>query len=80
MTVYVGTARLEEIQAVLDELQAAVDAKEVEIFLNGGEPVVWTQDERNVVMKDATLLAYLSDNDLACYPLSAAAVLFIEPP
>lgn len=79
MAVYIDLARIGEIEAQLQLLQDQMDIKEIEIAFNDGNPVPWTDGERNQVMASATLLAFLSENDVACYPLSVSSVLFIEP-
>lgn len=78
MTVYIDQARIDDIQAQLDILQLLMDLKQAEVTAEGG-PVVWSDAQRNEQMKVATLLAFLSEVDLACYPLSVSSVLFVPP-
>lgn len=78
MAVYIDSARVAEIKAQLEILDLLMDFKQGEIDTEGG-PVIWTDAQRNEQMKVATLLAFLSEVDLACYPLSVSSVLFITP-
>lgn len=48
-----------------------------EISANDGNPVEWTDDSRLDMMKLATLSAFRCGIDVACYPLSVSAVVFI---
>lgn len=76
MTVTIDLATANAIddlgQNIVDEMQLKV----AEIGLSLGAPVVWTDTERLAIMKHITLIAYLLALDLACYPLSDAAVVF----
>ena len=48
--------------------------------LSGGEPIEWDLEARKETLKGLTLAVYQLELDLACYPLSDAAVVFFEPP
>lgn len=79
MAVFIDSTRVSEIEAQVAAAQAQMDLKEAEIAANMGNPVIWTDEERSELMAIATLLAFLSENDLACYPLSVSSVLFVTP-
>lgn len=75
--------KLDDIKACVNALQAQVDELQtaIDFFVEGGlEPCAnWFDEERRDILRQATILVYLAELDLACYPLSASAVLFIEP-
>lgn len=77
MAVFITESEADTIHAIADAIEVAMNVKLLEIGLNGGEPVEWTEAERLDLMKNATLLAFLSKVDVACYPLSDSSVLFI---
>lgn len=60
-----------------DELQAGIDFN-VESELPDPYHVDWFQEERRDVLRQCTIMVYLTSLDLACYPLSDSAVLFFE--
>lgn len=74
--------KLDEIKACVNALQAQIDEIQAGIDFNVEselEPCVpWFDEERRDILRQATLLVYLAELDLACYPLSASAVLFVE--
>lgn len=75
--------RLDELKACTDALVAQwVDIQAgIDFAIASGDPnecVPWFDDERRDVLRQSTILVFLSELDLACYPLSASAVLFIE--
>lgn len=64
---------------IKDYAQDIVDqmtGKQAEIVLNGGLPVEWFDVERTEILKRITLIAFLVRLNIACYPLSASAVVF----
>ena len=76
MAFLIDDATAEQIRVLGVGISDAAVLKRDEIALNDGLPVVWTNDERLNLMKAATLLCYLVALDIACYPLSASAVVF----
>lgn len=76
MPVFIDSVRVVEIGAIASALIVEMTLKQAEIVANDGLPVEWTLDERKEVIKAATLLAYLSECDVACYPVSVASVVF----
>lgn len=74
--------KLDEIKACVDALQAQIISIQEGIDFNVEaeiEPCVpWFDEERRDILRQATILVYLAELDLACYPLSASAVIFVE--
>lgn len=65
------------LQSQIDELQECLDT-----FVELDCPECcceWWDEMRRDVLRQATIMVYLADLNLACYPLSESAVLFIEP-
>lgn len=65
-----------EIKLRAQDIVDQMVTKEAEIAAAGGDPVEWFDVERLEIMKRITLIAFLIRVDLACYPLSASAVIF----
>lgn len=65
-----------ELKLRAQDIVDQMNGKEAEIAANDGNPVEWFDVERTEIMKRITLIAFLIRVDLACYPLSAAAVVF----
>lgn len=77
-------------QSTLDSLKACTAALEaqwselqegIDFLIESEDPnecVVWFDEERRDILRQATILVYLAALDLACYPLSESAVLFVE--
>ena len=65
------------LQGQINELQECLD---VYVELDCPECCcAWFDEDRRDVLRQATIMVYLADLNLACYPLSESAVLFIEP-
>lgn len=76
MPVFIDSIRVAEIGAITTALIVEMTLKSAEIVANDGLPVGWTLDERKEIIKAATLLAYLSECNVACYPVSVSSVVF----
>jgi hypothetical protein len=83
MPITINQTRLDELKACTDALEAQwvsiQEGIDFEIAAGTTDPSVpWFDDERRDVLRQATLLVFLSELNLACYPLSVSAVVFIE--
>ena len=77
---FVDLVWLAEFLRLVGEIKAVYDALAA---LAAGEPtppevVPLTDEERLQVLKDCTLLVASLRLNLACYPLTASAVLFVD--
>lgn len=64
------------LDAQFHELQEAID-----FLVESDAPpfeVAWYDEQRRDVLRQCTIMVFLAELNLACYPLSASAVLFIE--
>lgn len=77
--IFLTQAHLDDIKAVLADMQLDVDALQALLDLDGSGSIVWPALSRQDFMKYATLIAFLSLCNLACYPLSVSAVVFLGP-
>lgn len=50
--------------------------KEDEMIALGVDEIEWTLEERKLVLSLATLVAFLSKCNIACYPLSESSTIF----
>lgn len=82
MSIDICQAKLDDVKACVDALQAQVTLLQegidfnVEAGLEACAP--WFDEERRDILRQATCLVFLAELDLACYPLSASSVIFIE--
>lgn len=80
----ISQSRLNDLKACLAVLDAQFTSLQEGIDFNVAAGLVppdvpWFDEERRDVLRQATCLVFLTELDLACYPLSASAVLFFEP-
>lgn len=73
----VTRSKWDEIAAIRAEIDAVLSSWNTALIVNLEAPIFVLDSERLDLMKSATLLAYLSEIDVACYPLSVSAVYFI---
>lgn len=73
----IDAATAAQIKALATEVRDQMLLYEGLIALNFGSPVDWDDVDRQTVLKDCTLMVFNTSLDLACYPLSTAAVVFI---
>lgn len=74
------SARLDLLAAQAGALNALIATDVISLAASGGEPVEWALAQRQDYLKMATLLVHLLVLDIACYPLSTAAVVFYGEP
>lgn len=83
MPFLISQTRLDELKACTAALEAQWDELQAAIDFNvaAGLPVTdvpWWDEQRRDVLRQSTIMVFLSELDLACYPLSASAVLFVD--
>lgn len=59
------------------DIVAQMTAYQALIVLNSGNPVDWSNVDRQDILKDCTLMVFQTGLMIACYPLSVSAVVFV---